>query len=140
MRLLDASALLALFFDEPAGPPVAELLEQGRCAIPSTCLTEVVDRATRRRGVPSAAVVTQIDLLTGGGLVVVPIDSRLALDAGRVRAEHYDRNAAAISLADCLLIAAASGRDQIVTSDPALARVAGKRGIEVIRLPPSRPG
>lgn len=137
MRLLDANALLALFFGEPAGPKVAELLEQGRCAMPASCLSEVVDRSIRRRGVPADAIATQLDLLTEGSFAVVDIDRRLALEAGRVRAEHYDRGTAPVSLADCQLIAAATGRDQIVTSDRALAEVAGRRGVEVIRLPSS---
>lgn len=135
MRLLDANALLALFFDEPAGPQVVELLEQGRCAVPATCLAEVTDRAIRRSGVPAASVTTQVNLLTEGGLAVVEAGHQVALKAGRLRAEHYNRNTAPLSLADCVLIATATGRDQIVTSDGPIATVAGKLGIEVIRLP-----
>lgn len=137
MRLLDASALLALLFGEPGGPKVAELLEQGRCGVPATCLAEVTDRAVRRGGVSAAAVTTQIDLLVESGLAVIDINLQVATKAGGLRAERYDRNSTALSLADCLLIAAASGRDQVVTSDLALSRVAGERGIEVIRLPAS---
>lgn len=140
MRLLDAGALLALFFNEPAGPRVVELLERGRCGIPATCVAEVTDRAIRRAGISPAAVGTQIDLLVEGGLEVIEIDHGAATKAGRLRAGHYHRSSAPLSLADCVLIALASDRDQIATSDPPLAAVAGELGVEVIRLPSSREG
>lgn len=143
MKVFDASAILALFFAEPAEDEVANLLSDGKCGIPGTAIAEVVDRAARRRGVPVDSVVAQVDALLGQSLSVIAIDAAIGKRAGRLRAEHYDRSTSPLSLSDCVLVACASARDSVVTSDRALATMARAEGLQVTGMRDSkgnRPG
>lgn len=54
--------------------------------------------------------------------------------AGEIRASHYHRKTAALSLADCVLLAAAGPEDEIATSDRAVAVAAHHLGIGLIPL------
>lgn len=138
MILLDANALIALLRYEPAGPEVAELLRGRDCATPAPCLTEVVDRLIRRGGVPPEEVVDRLDPLIEGRLRVLPIENRIAWQAGEFRGVHYSRSDTDLSLADCLLLAATGADDELATSDGAVARVARTLEIEVLPLPDSK--
>lgn len=65
---------------------------------------------------------------------VVSTDPRIAWQAGEVHAAHYDRKTAALSLADCILLATADSDDEIASSDATVIATAGKLGIGVIPL------
>lgn len=100
-------------------------------------VAEVVDILMRRYGVDEAEVIDKIDLLRQAGLMVEPLSARGALDAGSLRARRYDRQTAAVSLADCVAIAlAADVGEPIASTDRALLAVAVAEGIPVIELPP----
>lgn len=69
--------------------------------------------------------------------MVEPLSARGALDAGSLRTRRYDKQAAAVSLADCVAIAlAADVGEPIASTDRALLAVAVAEGIPVIELPP----
>jgi predicted nucleic acid-binding protein len=70
-------------------------------------------------------------------LTLVAVDERLARDGASLRARHYHRTRSALSLADCVLLAAASGA-ALATADAPLARAARGEQIEVHALPDSR--
>lgn len=77
-----------------------------------------------------------IDLLMVGGLEVEPVWVRVSHLAGNLRARHYHRVNAPISMADCICIATAIALEtDLATTDPALARVARAAGVNVIALP-----
>lgn len=74
---------------------------------------------------------------------VLELGANVAWRAGRLRAQHYDRRAMDLSLADCVVLANAGPEDEIATSDRAVAATARRLGIDVIPLPDSngeRPG
>ena len=84
---------------------------------------------------PADEVNDGIDLLIAGGLDVEPFWLIHARRAAILRAEHYHRETAPISLSDAACIATAGIlRTDLATSDPALARVAGRVGVPVIPL------
>jgi hypothetical protein len=57
--------------------------------------------------------------------------------ASDLRLRHYDRRSQPLSLADCVLLAAAGSDDRIATSDAPVALVARSEGLEVVALPDS---
>jgi PIN domain nuclease of toxin-antitoxin system len=134
LTLLDANALLALLRAQPAEEEVASLLHGGGCATPSSCLAEVVDRLIRRWGSTPEQIAEQLGPLVDEAVVVLPVDSRTAWRAGELRAAHYHRKTSALSLADCILLAAAGPDDKIATSDRAVAATARRLGIDLIPL------
>lgn len=143
MTLLDASAILSLVLGQPAEAEVSALLWRGGCGVPAPCLTEVVDRLVRMHRVEPVAVSERLGPLIDEAITVVPADRQIAWRAGELRAEHYDQAAAALSLADCVLLATAGPDDEIATPDSAVAATARALGIGVISLRDSsgrRPG
>lgn len=138
MTLLDANALLALLWSEPAESEVATLLRSGECATPASCLSEVVDQLIRCAGVPAEDVVDSLEPLIEASLMILPVENRLAWRAGELRAAHYARGSTDLSLADCTLLAATGPDDRLATSDAALARTAQVLDITVIPLPNSQ--
>lgn len=138
MLLLDASALLAHLRDEPAGPEVEELLRRGDATIPAANLAEVIDKILRGSSISPDALDVLLAPLFDGLLAVTPLDDETARGGGRLRAKHYDRAASPLSLADCLLLAAAGSGDSIASSDGPLLRAATDEGITTIVLPDSR--
>lgn len=134
MILLDASALIAFLYGEPAAGEVAALLRSGECVTPSPCLAEVVDQLIRRNGVKPEEVVDHLDPLIEAALGVVPIENRLAWQAGELRASHYARKGSDLSLADCLLLACVGPDDKLVSSDRALLEAARDLEFAVIAL------
>lgn len=138
MILLDASALLALLRGEPGESEVVGLLHRGDCATPSSCLAEVVDHLIRHTGVTPEDVVDRLDPLIEASLGVIPIENRLGWQGGELRALRYARNGAALSLADCLLLACVGPDDKLVSSDRALLAAARDLEFGVIALPDSR--
>jgi predicted nucleic acid-binding protein len=105
--------------------------------MPSLCLAEVIDRLMRRWGSSSQNVAEQLGPLIDEALSVLALDSTIARRAGEIRAAHYHRRTAPLSLADCVLLATAAPEDEIVTSDGPVATAAEKLGIGVIPLPDS---
>lgn len=138
MTLLDANALIALLRAQPAEEEVAALLHRGGCAMPSSCLAEIVDRLIRRGSASPEQVAERLGPLIDESLSVLALDSETARRAGELRAAHYHRKTAALSLADCVLLATAGPDDEIATSDRAVAKTARKLGIGLIPLPDSR--
>lgn len=138
MTLLDASALLSLLLGQPAETEVSALLQRGNCAIPAPCLTEVVDKLIRKHRVDPGAVSERLGPLIDETIPVVSTDPRIAWRAGELHAAHYDRRTAALSLADCILLATAGPDDEIATSDATVIATAGKLGIDVVPLPDSK--
>jgi PIN domain nuclease of toxin-antitoxin system len=122
---------------EPAAAKVGELLRQRPPpSISGANLAEVVDHLVRVDGRPAEAVSDAIDLLIAGGLDVEPFWLTHARQAALIRANHYHRTRSPISLSDAACIATARMlATEIATTDPALARVAGDLGIQVIQLP-----
>lgn len=114
------------------------LLHGGGCATPSPCLAEIVDRLTRRWGSSPEEVAKELGPLVDESVSVLALDPQTAWRAGEIRAAHYHRKTAALSLADCVLLAAAGPEDEIATSDRTVAATARKLGIGLIPLPDSR--
>jgi predicted nucleic acid-binding protein len=119
---------------QPAEEEVAALLHRGSCATPAPCLAEIVDRLTRRWGSSTEEIARQLGPLIDESVTVLRIDSGVSWRAGEIRASHYDRKTAALSLADCLLLAAAGPDDEIATSDHAVAAIAHRLGIGLVPL------
>jgi PIN domain nuclease of toxin-antitoxin system len=138
LTLLDASALLTLLLGQPGEPEVSELLRQGNCTVPAPCLTEVVDQLIRKHRVDPGAVSERLGPLIDETIPIASTDPRIAWQAGEVRAAHYDRKTAALSLADCVLLATAGPDDEIASSDATVIATAGKLGIGVVPLPDSK--
>ena len=137
MTLLDAFALVALLLDEQAAEDVEGLLRDDECAVPAINLAEAIDVLIRVHGVPAADVRVGLDPLLGGTVHVVAQGEADAWRAAELRSTHYHRRLAPLSIADCLLLAAARPGDRVATADPPLAHVARAEGIAVAPLPDS---
>jgi predicted nucleic acid-binding protein len=141
--LLDANALMYLLLDKPAAFEVVRLLRAGNCGIPAPCVAEVRDQLIRRHSITEEDFLARTGPLVDVGVVGLPVDIQVARWAGDIRAAHYARSGAALSLADCLLLASAMDGDQIATADAAVLRVARALDIGTIPLLDSlgrRPG
>lgn len=140
MTLLDAYALVALAADEPAAEEVEELLRTGGCRVVVVNLAEAVDVTVRVHGLALDDVRGALEpLLAGDVLGAVSPTEAVAWQAARIRAEHYDRDDRALSLADCFLLAqAVADGDQLATADPPVAAVARQLAVDVIGLPDTR--
>jgi PIN domain nuclease of toxin-antitoxin system len=139
--VFDAFAIIAALGGEPAAPEVAACLRQssGDSLISSVNVAEIVDSLVRTAGQPAQAVEGTLGLLRLGGLRVAAVDEGVGMAAGRLRAKHYDRQAAPLSLADCVALATAQAHQaSLVTADPALARAARAEGVELVALPDSQ--
>jgi predicted nucleic acid-binding protein len=134
LTLLDASALLSLLLRQPAAPEVKALLHEGRCAIPAPCLTEVIDLLVRRHGREEKIVVERVGPLLDEAVPVIPTDRRIAWRAGLLHAEYYHRRDAALSLADCVLLASAGASERIASSDRRVLATAEALGIATVAL------
>jgi hypothetical protein len=97
-------------------------------------VAEIVDRLARRWGSPADEIAQQLGPLIDESVAVLGIDSGVAWRAGEIRAAHYHRKTAALSLADCVLLAVAGPDDEIATSDRAVAATAQRLGIGLIPL------
>jgi PIN domain nuclease of toxin-antitoxin system len=135
--VLDAYALIAFLRGEEAGAEIIGLLRRmPPPSIAAANLAEVVDRLVRVDGHSDRDVRNRINLVIAGGLEVESMWLTDARRAGSLRARHYDRRSADLSLADCFCLATAIRLEAAVgTADPALARAARAEGVEVIPLP-----
>ncbi|MGH2903881.1 MAG: PIN domain-containing protein [Solirubrobacteraceae bacterium] len=133
--LLDAFALIALLAEEPAADEVERLLRRGEAAITAVNLAEALDVLQRVQGIPRERLQTITTPLVAERMTLVPIDERIARDAAEIRARHYHRTRAPVSLADCILLAATGDTDELATADGPLIRIAEAEGTKVRALP-----
>jgi uncharacterized protein with PIN domain len=137
--LLDAFALIALLRDEPAADEVETILRRGEAAMSAVNLAEALDVLQRVDGIDRARLDTLTGPLIRESLALLAVDERTARDGADIRARRYHRTRAPLSLADCLLLAAARGAQAVVaTADRPLASAARAEEIEVAALPDSR--
>ena len=137
--LLDAFALIALLRDEPAADEVEKILRRGEAAMSAVNLAEALDVLQRVDGVDRTRLDALTTPLVTESLQLLVVDERTARDGAEVRARRYHRSRAPLSLADCLLLAAARGTEAVVaTADRPLAAAAREEGVEVAALPDSR--
>jgi uncharacterized protein with PIN domain len=139
VTLLDAFALVALVADEPAAERVEAILRDGDARVVVVNLAEAVDICSRVRNLSIAEVRAAIEpLILGNVLSLAVSDEPQAWLAAEIRSEHYDRKSAALSMADCFLLAhGVTDGGPIATSDPPLASVAAGLEVEVVGLPDS---
>ena len=133
--LLDAYALIALLADEPAADEVEALLRRGEAAITAVNLAEALDVLQRVQRIPRERLEAATAPLVGARMTLVPIDERIASEAADIRARHYHRTRAPLSLADCILVAATGESDELATADAPLIRVAEAENVRVRPLP-----
>jgi uncharacterized protein with PIN domain len=141
VTVFDASAIIAFLLDEPAAVAVEERIREAGddACISSVNLVEVVDKLVRVVGHSEEHVSETMDWLMAGGLLFMPTDGDMGRLAGQLRARYYRRQGSALSLADCMTLSTAISLDRpLATSDPALAAVARREGVEVLALPDSR--
>ncbi|MGH2554303.1 MAG: PIN domain-containing protein [Actinomycetota bacterium] len=135
MILLDSSALIGLLVVEPAAVEVESILLGGDAAIASANLAESIDVLVRVFGNELGAVEAVVVPLLATSLPVVAIGEAEARKGAEIRISHYHRQTSPLSLADCLLIGAASLLDAAVaTTDGPVARAARSEGLEVLAL------
>ncbi|HET9067182.1 MAG TPA: type II toxin-antitoxin system VapC family toxin [Amaricoccus sp.] len=109
MRLVDTSAWIEWFIDSPlAGELAGEIPEQQECVVPTIVQHELRKWFLRERGEDSADQVIAFTELC----VVVPLDTRLALEAADIAREHRLATADAIVYASALAAGA-----ELVTCD-----------------------
>lgn len=140
MVLLDASALIAHLRDDPAAAEVDHLIRTRETSMVVVNAAEVIDKTLRDTGIDPARLEAVLEPLFAELLPLRAVESAAASRAGGLRAKHYDRVHSPLSLADCLLLAAAGGNDQIASSDRALLEAASAEGIAVLPLPDSSGG
>jgi PIN domain nuclease of toxin-antitoxin system len=135
MTVLDAYAVIAYLRGENAADEVAELL-RSPTQLSAANQAEVIDQLVRVFARPADDVEADLALLTDSGMQIAVVDSECAVEAGRLRAQHYHRERCAVSLADCVAAATAlRGNAPCATSDPALATLIRAEGGTVIALP-----
>lgn len=133
--LLDAFALIALLAEEPAANDVETVLRRGDAAITAVNLAEALDVLQRVGTISRERLDAVTTPLIAEQLTLMPITERIAREAADIRARHYHRTRAPISLADCILLAATGKSDTLATADRALIRVAEAENARVITLP-----
>jgi ribonuclease VapC len=137
--LLDAFALIALLRDEPAADEVETIVRRGDAAMSAVNLAEALDVLQRVDGVDRARLDALTGPLIGESVGLLVVDEPTARDGADVRARCYHRSRSPLSLADCLLLAAAlHARAAVATADRPLASAARAEGIEITALPDSR--
>lgn len=130
MTLLDAFAVVSLLRNEPAGVQVAALLKTRETGAIAVNLAEAADVLMRRNGLSLERVRPMIEQRLGESVALVPFDERDAVVAGALRAAHYHRSRSALSIADCMLLAAARrGGYAVATADEPLLAAANREGI-----------
>ncbi len=123
--VLDASAVLAAFFDEPGAEMVAERMNGALISAVnySEVVAKLVDRGTPREQI--LEIMAQLDV------DVVPVDRAQATTAGLLRAET---RSAGLSLGDRACLALAQARDAVaLTTDRAWSELELEVTVEVVR-------
>ena len=138
MTVLDAHAVVAYLRGEPCSSEVAGLL-RGPALLTSVNAAEVCDQMVRVFGADPDGIEADLALLCHSGMTVLSVSYELGMEAGRIRARHFHRDRAAVSLADCVAASAAlASHRPLATADPALAAVLRAEGGEVHALPDSK--
>jgi predicted nucleic acid-binding protein len=137
---LDANALVKLFTEEPGVDEVEALIDRGDCAVTAVNFSETAYVVWREARIPIRALRGLAESRLAGLVRVVPIDEEHAWRAAELRSRHYHGRRSALSFADCLLLAAAGAGDAIASADAAVTAAARAEGLDVVELPPSRPG
>jgi PIN domain nuclease of toxin-antitoxin system len=123
--VLDASAVLAAFFDEPGAEAVAARMDGGLLC--SVNYSEVVAKLVDR-GAPAEQIV---EIMAQLDVEVVPADRELAMRAGLLRAETRGKG---LSLGDRYCLALAASRNAVaITADRAWAELGIGLPIELVR-------
>ncbi len=136
MTLLDAYAVIAFLAGEPVADAVDPLLRSGGCRMTTLGLAEVIDRMAGLYDADPDDIA--VDVISLGLEPAAPLDVATSVLAGRLRARHYNRTTRAVSMADCVLAAAANGADEpVATSDPHLLGLCYDEAIPTIVLPGS---
>ncbi len=123
--VLDASALLALFNDEPGAQPVLDALEAGACLVSAVNQTEVLTKLLDKglSEAEAASVMTSVDI------EVVAFDSSQSASAAWLRRET---RSAGLSLGDRACLALAQSRKAaVLTADRPWLQVADAVGVAV---------
>lgn len=138
-RVFDAAPLVAVLLGEPGGLAVrGALTERSGRAISAVNAAEVADAVARLAGVSHGDVLSKIDLWLDDGVVVEPVDWRLATRASELRTHHYHRRHAPVSIADCCALALAERLEaELVTSDRPLLNIAEQIGVATLPVPNS---
>lgn len=129
--VLDTSAVLAFFGDEPGADKVERLLRgarDGRCYMLACSITlmEIFYTAMREKGEDEA--VRLLALVKAWPIEWVDPDEKVLLQAGRLKAAYR------LSVADALVAAVAKTRDAIlVHKDPELETLRGN--VKLLGLP-----
>lgn len=122
--VLDASAVLAAFFDEPGADVVAERMSGA--LLSAVSYQEVVAKLVDR-GLPPGQV---LDVMSQLDVEVVPVDQAQAAAAGLLRA---DARASGLSLGDRTCLALAKHRNAVaITADRTWRDIAPAVGIEIL--------
>ncbi len=122
--VLDASAVLAAFFNEAGADVVAE--HMSGALISAANFSEVIAKLVDR-GLPSEQIV---DIMSQIDVEVVPVDREQATAGGLLRKET---RSAGLSLGDRSCLALALSRNAVaVTGDREWRRLAKEVGVEVL--------
>jgi len=125
MRVFDASALLAVFFDEPGSDRVLEWLDAEQGVVSSVNYAEVLTKLLERGATPLQADTAWRTL----AIEVVPLTGLQARDAAGLRPATKPLG---LSLGDRVCLALARERKQpAVTAERSWARVGG---VEVVLI------
>ena len=138
MRVFDADPLVSVLLDRPGAKKIAAALDADltECRVSSITYSRVIERVARESASSARDVAGVIDWWIAGGLSVDPVDADLAAAAAAIRAEHYDRERAPISLVDCHAMALAAAHNaELAASDAGVLRVARTIGLSVLALP-----
>lgn len=120
MKVLDASAVLALLNDEPGADAVAEHLAAGDAVVSAVNFTEIMGKVFER-GVPEADAAALWRRLA---IDIEPVTASVALRAALLRPQT---RALGLSLGDrcCLALAQELGGATVVTADRAWKALPG---------------
>ena len=135
MIWLDAYGLVAMLGREPAAPRIRDLFGSERLSMTTVNLAEAVDVLSRVHDLRIADTRQDIIRLKQAGMSVVEVTEEVAWRAATLRARHYRRGKQAVSMADCVLLAAAAAGDGVATADPGVAEVARLESVRLIALP-----
>ena len=123
--VLDASAVLVAFFDEPGAEAVADMMDGALlCSVNySEVVSKLVDRGTPAEQIVEIMGQLDVELVTA--------DRELAMRAGLLRAESRGKG---LSLGDRYCLALAASRNAVaVTADRAWADLDIGLSIEMVR-------
>ena len=139
MTLLDAYAVVAFLIDEPASEEVEAILDAGGARVVVVNLAEAVDVTQRVHDLARDDVRAAVEpLLLSNVLASAISEEAHGWLAASIRTTYYDKQTAAVSTADCFLLAhAAADGGPIATADPSVASIARDMNIDVTALPDS---